>query len=611
MALLNSVVERVTDRIRQRSVSSRAHYLAQMNKAQQHSGRQGLGCTNLAHGLAAAPAGDKILLRQQKPPNLGIISAYNDMLSAHAPYARYPDFIKQVAREQGAVAQVAGATPAMCDGVTQGEPGMELSLFSRDLIAMSTAVALSHNVFDGAMYLGICDKIVPGLLIGALRFGHLPAVFIPSGPMESGISNSDKAKTRQRYAEGKASRDELLASELAAYHSEGTCTFYGTANSNQMLMEMMGLHVPGAAFIPPQGELRDALTQQAVIQLLSMTKSAGAYKPLSQVIDERSVVNGIIGLLATGGSTNHTIHLVAIARAAGIQIDWNDFNDLSEVIPLMAKVYPNGPADINQFHAVGGIGTVIGALLEANLLHEQVETVSGQGLDHYAQEPVMDKGRLAWSTSPKAGSHQAILATAADPFQKSGGIKLLSGNLGRAVTKVSAVDPKNWVVKAPCRIFDSQEAAQAAFKAGELDQDLVLVVRFQGPKANGMPELHKLMPMLGVLQDRGYKVALVTDGRLSGASGKVPTAIHLTPECMAGGGLSRLRDGDVVEVNCEKGYVNSVVEAKVWQARAQQQQPHTVENQGFGRELFVAFRHSVGDAEQGACTFAVDGLPDA
>jgi len=603
MAILNSVVDRVTDRIIKRSEQSRGLYLSRMQDALKHTGRHGLGCTNLAHGLASAPAGDKIMLRQERPPNLGIVTAYNDMLSAHSPYARYPDLIKESARAKGAVAQVAGATPAMCDGVTQGEPGMELSLFSRDLIAMGTAVALSHNVFDGALYLGICDKIVPGLLIGALRFGHLPAVFVPSGPMGTGISNSEKAKVRQRYAEGKASRDELLESELSAYHSEGTCTFYGTANSNQMLMEIMGLHVPGAAFVPPQGNLRDALTDRAVSQLLAMTKTGGNYKPLSDVIDERAVVNGMIGLMATGGSTNHTIHLVAMARAAGIQIDWNDFSDLSDVVPLIAKVYPNGQADINQFHAAGGVGSVIRELLGAGLLHESVETVTGTGLGDYAQEPFMSDEVLTWRESPAAGDNDDILSTVDAPFRHEGGIKLLAGNLGRAVTKVSAVDPANWLIEAECRIFDSQEDAQASFKAGELDHDVVVVVRFQGPKANGMPELHKLMPMLGVLQDRGHRVALVTDGRLSGASGKVPTAIHMTPECMVGGGLSLLRDGDIVRVDCETGEVNALVDDEVWKNRTQELTPSEAAGFGFGRELFSAFRNNVGDAELGACSF--------
>ncbi|PID46741.1 MAG: phosphogluconate dehydratase [Proteobacteria bacterium] len=602
MAILNSVVSGVTERIVKRSERSRALYLRRMQEALKHSGRQSLGCTNLAHGLAAAPEGDKILLKQERPPNLGIVTAYNDMLSAHSPYARYPALIKQAARHNHAVAQVAGATPAMCDGVTQGEPGMELSLFSRDLIAMSTVVALSHNIFDGAMYLGICDKIVPGLLIGALRFGYLPAIFIPSGPMDSGISNSDKARVRQRYAEGKASRDELLESELAAYHSEGTCTFYGTANSNQMLMEIMGLHVPGAAFVPPYGDLRDALTREAVSKLLAMTKGAGDYKPLMDVLDERTIVNGMIGLMATGGSTNHTIHLVAMARAAGIQIDWNDFNDLSEVIPMLARVYPNGQADINQFHAVGGVGSVIRELLSAGLLHEDVETVSGTGLSAYAQEPYLQDGVLTWRDSPLAGNSE-ILATVEQPFSDKGGIKLMSGNLGRAVTKVSAVDPANWLIEAPCRLFDSQEAVQAAFKAGELDRDVVVVVRFQGPKANGMPELHKLMPVLGVLQDRGYRVALVTDGRLSGASGKVPTVIHMTPECIKGAGLSLLRDGDRVRVDCTTGAVNALVDDEVWNRRQPQITHTTASHFGMGRELFAAFRNNVGDAERGACSF--------
>lgn len=606
MAILNTVVDRVTDRICKRSAESRQSYLKNMESATKHTGRHGLGCTNLAHGVAAAPAGDKIMLRQEKPANLGIITSYNDMLSAHSPYARYPDLIKEAARRGGAVAQVAGATPAMCDGVTQGEPGMELSLFSRDLIAMSAGIALSHNVFDGAMYLGICDKIVPGLLIGALRFGHLPAIFVPSGPMGTGISNSEKAKVRQRYAEGKAGRDELLESELAAYHSEGTCTFYGTANSNQMLMEIMGLHVPGSAFVPPQSGLRDNLTNRAVDQLLAMTKTGGNYKPLSDIIDERAIVNGMIGLMATGGSTNHTIHLVAIARAAGIIIDWNDFSELSEVVPLIAKVYPNGQADINQFHAVGGVGTVIRELLAAGLLHENVETVSGSSLGDYATEPFMIDGQLTWRESPPAGDNADILSTVTKPFRVKGGLKLLAGNLGRAVTKISAVDPANWLIEAPCRIFDSQEAVQASFKAGELDGDVVVVVRFQGPKANGMPELHKLMPVLGVLQDRGQRVALVTDGRLSGASGKVPTAIHMTPECLVGGGLSLLRDGDIVRVDCESGTVGALVDDVEWNAREPQVTPSETEPFGFGRELFSAFRKNAGDAEAGACVFDVE-----
>jgi len=608
MTTLNSVVDSVTDRIRQRSAQSRDRYLQRMTDATKHAGRHGLGCTNLAHGLAAAPAGDKIMLRQERPANLGIVTSYNDMLSAHAPYARYPDFIKEAARSMGAVAQVAGGTPAMCDGVTQGEPGMELSLFSRDLIAMSAAIALSHNTMDGAMYLGICDKIVPGLLIGALRFGHIPAIFVPSGPMASGITNGEKAKVRQRFAEGKADREELLESELAAYHSEGTCTFYGTANSNQMLMEIMGLHVPGSAFVMPHGNLRDALTTRAVEQLLNMTKSRGNYKPISQIIDERSVVNGMIGLMATGGSTNHTIHLVAIARAAGILIDWDDFNDLSEVVPLIAKVYPNGPADINQFHAAGGVGTVIGELLTAGLLHGDVETVTGTGLEQYATEPFIIDDVLEWQRSPRPGQAPEILSTINEPFRPKGGLKLIAGNLGRCVTKISAVDASHWLIEARCRVFDSQEAVQEAFDADELNKDVIVVVRFQGPRANGMPELHKLMPLLGVLQDRGHHVALVTDGRLSGASGKVPTAIHLTPECMAGGGLSKLRDGDVVRLDCGLGELNAVVNADEWAARESQTNPMPAEVFGFGRELFSVFRKGAGDAEQGACTFDADDV---
>lgn len=611
MTSLHPTVAAVTERIIERSKDSRARYLEHVAHAKtKKPARFSLGCTNLAHGLAAAPSGDKIIMQQERPPNIGIITSYNDMLSAHSPYGRYPDMIKATAREFGATAQVAGATPAMCDGVTQGEPGMEMSLFSRDLIAMSTAIALSHNVFDGALYLGICDKIVPGLLIGALRFGHLPAIFVPSGPMASGISNSDKAKVRQRYAEGKADRDELLESEMAAYHSEGTCTFYGTANSNQMLMELMGLHIPGAAFVPPYGNIRDALTNKAVEQIIATNASGKNARPIADIIDEKVIVNGIVGLLATGGSTNHTLHLVAIARAAGIDINWTDFSDLSASVPLLARVYPNGPADINQFHAAGGVATVTGELLKLGALHNDVKTVVGDSLDDYVAEPYMQDETLQWRPAAEPGVAPDIIASAENPFSPEGGMQLLQGNLGRAVIKVSAVQKEHQFVEAACRIFETQESVQAAFKAGEFTGDMVLVVRFQGPKANGMPELHKLMPVLGVLQDRGHSVALVTDGRLSGASGKVPSAIHATPECLAGGPLGKLQDGDIVRLDCSKGELVALVDDETWAKRDNAKPVEVEDGFGFGRELFQAFRLQAGDAEAGACVFnnEVQGL---
>ncbi len=606
MSDIHPGVRQVTERITARSKPSRDLYLERIKDAVQNwPQRHSLGCTNIAHGLAAAPDGDKILLKQEHMPNIGIVSAYNDMLSAHSPYALYPEKIKQFARRRGAVAQVAGATPAMCDGITQGTAGMELSLFSRDLIAMSTGVALSHQTMDAAMYLGICDKIVPGLLIGALRFGHLPGIFVPSGPMASGISNSEKAMVRQRYAEGKASRQELLDSELAAYHGDGTCTFYGTANSNQMLMEFMGLHVPGAAFVPPHGRLRDQLTDAAVEQLIGLTASRGSYLPIGELVNEKTIVNAIIGLMATGGSTNHTIHLVAIARAAGISINWDDFNDLSALIPLIARVYPSGKADINQFHAAGGTGTVIAELLDANLVHKDVKTVSGGGLENYANEPFFNGERLSWCPSPRAGKAEKILASADKPFRREGGLKLLRGNLGRAVSKVSAIDREKWIVRAPCRVFNDQADVQKAFSIGELNLDLVVVVRFQGPRANGMPELHKLMPPLASLQDKGFKVALVTDGRLSGASGKVPAAIHVSPESLDNGPLAKLRDGDIVLVNCQDGELSVELDENEWAARSFAAPTESISRSQFGtgRELFAVFRHNAGGAEQGASVF--------
>ncbi len=529
------------------------------------------------------------------------------MLSAHQPLERYPALIKQAAREAGAVAQFAGGVPAMCDGVTQGQPGMELSLFSRDVIAMATAVSLSHNTFDAVLCLGVCDKIVPGLLIGALHFGHLPAIFVPGGPMPSGLPNAEKAKIRQLYAQGKVDRDALLEAESQAYHAPGTCTFYGTANSNQMLMEVMGLHLPGAAFVNPNTPLRDALTQAAAQRAARITALGEEYIPVGRVIDERAIVNGIIGLLATGGSTNHTLHLVAIAHAAGIVINWDDFSELSAVVPLLAKVYPNGKADVNHFHAAGGMGFLIGELLDAGLLHGDVLTVAGEGLARYREEPVLDNGVLAWRPAPAQSGDDSVLRPAAKPFSPDGGLKLLSGNLGRAVIKTSAVNPEHRVVEAPALVFDSQEALMAAFDRGELRHDFVAVVRYQGPRANGMPELHKLTPLLGVLQDEGFKVALVTDGRMSGASGKVPAAIHVTPECLAGGPLTRVHDGDVILLDGERGILRAQVPELEWAGR----QPEPVDlsdcQHGLGRELFAVFRANAAGAEQGAITFATLG----
>jgi phosphogluconate dehydratase len=533
--------------------------------------------------------------------NIGIVTAYNDMLSAHQPFKDYPDIIKAAAGEIGAVAQVAGGVPAMCDGVTQGQPGMELSLFSRDVIAMSTAVALSHDMFDAALYLGVCDKIVPGLLMGALSFGHLPAIFVPAGPMPSGITNAEKSRVRQLYAEGKATRDELLQAEMASYHSPGTCTFYGTANSNQMLMEVMGLHLPGTAFVNPGENLRQALTKAAARHAVAIGIGGTTPRPIAEVIDERSFVNAIVGLMATGGSTNHTIHLIACARAAGIQINWQDFADLSQVTPLLARVYPNGAADVNQFQAAGGIGFVIGQLLKGGLLHEDVQTVMGQGLAQYTTEPFLQDGKAVWRAGTDVSHDAGILRSIDEPFDSEGGIRLLTGNLGRAVIKISAVKPQHRKVTAPAAVFDDQDDVVQAFKDGKLHRDVIVVLRGQGPSANGMPELHKLTPSLGVLQDLGYKVALVTDGRMSGASGKVPAAIHVTPEATQGGFLARLKDGDIVTLDAERSELTvkldqTQLEARdTWHSNALQD--------GVGRELFAGMRQLATAAEQGAMTF--------
>jgi phosphogluconate dehydratase len=601
---LNPVIRSVTERVQARSAVLRSAYLKRSaDAAEAGTVRSRVSCTNLAHAFAAAPNDDKSVLRAGRWPNLAIVSSYNDMLSAHQPLERFPAILKEAARKAGAVAQFAGGVPAMCDGVTQGQAGMELSLFSRDVIAMSTAIALSHNVFDGGLYLGVCDKIVPGLLIGALQFGHLPAIFVPAGPMTTGLSNPEKAKVRQLHAEGKVGREALLEAEMASYHGPGTCTFYGTANSNQMLMEVMGLHLPGAAFVNPNTPLRDALTAAAATRAAQITRSGAEYTPIAEVIDERAIVNGIVGLLATGGSTNHTIHLVAIARAAGIIIDWNDFDALSGVVPLLCRVYPNGSADVNHFHAAGGIGLLIRELLDEGLLHDDVMTVAGRGLHRYTTEPRLESGILTWVPGPASSLDRAVLAAADAPFSADGGLKLLSGNLGRAIIKTSAVKPEHRIVEAPARVFDDQDDVLAAFKRGELHRDFVAVLRFQGPRANGMPELHKLTPALGVLQDQGFKVALVTDGRMSGASGKIPAAIHATPECVAGGPLSRVRNGDLIRVDAEAGVLEALVDAAEWQQR-EMAVPDLSRNQhGCGRELFAAARASVTGAEQGAISF--------
>jgi phosphogluconate dehydratase len=597
-------VAEVTDRIRRRSRDARTAYLSRIEAAaeQAKAPRARLGCANQAHAFAAAPPGDKLRLALGKVPNLGIVTAYNDMLSAHQPYERFPDLIRQAAREAGGTAQVAGGVPAMCDGVTQGEAGMELSLFSRDVIALATAVALSHQTFDAAVYLGICDKIVPGLVIGALAFGHLPAVFIPAGPMTTGLSNSEKAKVRQLYAERKVGRDELLKSEMGAYHGPGTCTFYGTANTNQMLMEIMGLHVPGAAFINPGTKLRDALTQEAARRALSLTAAGNNYTPIGRMLDERAFVNGIVGLHATGGSTNHTIHLIAMANAAGVTLTWDDFSDLAEVVPLLARVYPNGQADVNHFHAAGGMAFLIRELLDGGLLHEDVATVWGD-LRSYVSEPFLEEDRVVWRDIPTASAAPDVLRPLAEAFEPTGGLRLLDGNIGRAVVKTSAVKTERHVVEAPAIVFHTQEQLQDAFRAGELDRDFVAVVRFQGPKAIGMPELHKLMPPLGVLQDRGFKVALVTDGRLSGASGKVLGAIHVTPEAVDGGGIAKIIDGDIVRVDATAGRLEVLVAPEEWARRPHASADLTPSHFGCGRELFAMFRGTVGSADRGAAVF--------
>jgi len=597
---LNPELDRITRRIVARSRDRRRRYLDQIAAAAADGPRRAhLSCSNQAHAYAGAGA-DQQALARERAPNLGIVTAYNDMLSAHAPYKDYPDQIKATARAEGATAQVAGGVPAMCDGVTQGETGMELSLFSRDVIALAAGVALSHNTFDAALYLGICDKIVPGLVIGAATFGHIPAVFVPAGPMTSGISNDEKAKVRQKFATGEASREELMASEMAAYHGPGTCTFYGTANSNQMLMEFMGLHLPGASFVNPGTPLREALTAEATRRALAITALGIAFTPVGEVLDEEAFVNGIVGLMATGGSTNLVMHLVAMARAAGVELAVEDFAEISAITPLMARVYPNGLADVNHFHAAGGLGYMIGTLLADGLLHEDVTTVAGGGLAAYASEAKLAGGRVAWEPAPRESLNDKILRPASDPFQPTGGLAQLTGNLGQAVIKVSAVAPERHVIEAPARVFHDQESVKAAFKAGEFGSDVVVVVRFQGPQANGMPELHGLTPILAVLQDRGLKVALVTDGRMSGASGKVPAAIHVSPEAADGGPIARVRDGDLVRLDATAGTLE--VLADDFDTRAPVTADLSANRTGIGRELFEMFRRNAGPAATGAAS---------
>ncbi|GIX13196.1 MAG: phosphogluconate dehydratase [Paracoccaceae bacterium] len=597
---MHPTIEAVTERIRSRSAATRAAYMDMCRRAmEQGPGRAHLSCGNLAHAAAAAGE-DKARVIRPDLPVIGIVTAYNDMLSAHAPFARFPDVIRRAAHDAGGAALVAGGVPAMCDGVTQGRPGMELSLFSRDVIALASAVALSHDCFDAAMFLGVCDKIVPGMVIAAARFGHIPAVFAPAGPMPSGLPNEEKARIRARFAAGEIGRDELLRAEMASYHGPGTCTFYGTANTNQMLMEFMGLQLPGTSFVNPGDPMRDALTAEAARRALAITARGTEFTPACAVLDERAFVNAMVGLNATGGSTNLVIHLVAMARAAGILIDWADMAEVSSVTPLIARVYPNGLADVNHFHAAGGLAFVIGELLEAGLLHEDVTTIAGPGLRRYTREPKLRDGAVVWQDGPRESAAEGILRPVSSPFQPSGGLQLLQGNLGRAVIKVSAVKPEHRVIEAPARIFHDQEAVKAAFRAGELDRDVVVVVRFQGPRANGMPELHALTPALSVLLDRGHKVALVTDGRMSGASGKVPAAIHLSPEAAAGGPVARLRDGDIVRLDAGAGVLEALVDADRLEAREPARPDLSANAAGLGRELFALFRGAVGPAESGA-----------
>ena len=600
MTPLNPVIETVTQRIIERSADTRSTYLQRIrDEHARRPQRRKLSCGNLAHGFAACGEQDKNSLRLMEAANIGIVTAYNDMLSAHQPYETYPQQIKSALREMGCSAQVAGAVPAMCDGVTQGQAGMELSLFSRDLIAQCTAVALSHQMFDGVLALGICDKIVPGLLMGTLTFGYLPALFVPAGPMETGLPNKEKQRIRQLYAQGEVGRDELLAAESASYHSHGTCTFYGTANSNQVLVEALGVQLPGSSFVNPDSPLRQALTVEAAQQVARITSLGNDYRPIGEIVDERAVVNACVALLASGGSTNHAMHLVAIARAAGIILNWDDLSELSSAVPLMARVYPNGQADVNHFHAAGGTACLFRQLLKGGYMHADAKTAWGGSFADFIQEPQLDSGKLVWKPSPQKSLDSTVLANIEEPFDREGGLRLTSGNLGRGVIKISAVASEHRVVEAPAVVIESQDDLQPLFEAGELDRDCIVVVRFQGPKALGMPELHKLTPFLGSLQDRGFKVALVTDGRMSGASGKVPAAIHMVPEAAAGGLLGKLRNGDLLRLDADAGIVEFVGELAQLQARPAAVDPSAGEI-GVGRELFAIHRRAVGDAEQGA-----------
>ena len=602
---VHSIVSAVTEKIVGRSKPSRSRYLARMEVAvSQQPRRKALGCANIAHGFAACSPHDKNQLRNGTGPNLGIVTSFNDMLSAHQPFEHYPDIIRRAAREAGGTAQVAGGVPAMCDGVTQGETGMELSLFSRDVIALSTAIALSHQMFDAAVYLGVCDKIVPGLIIGALSFGHLPAVFIPAGPMTSGMPNEEKGKIRQLYAEGKVDRAALLEAEAQSYHGPGTCTFYGTANSNQMLMEIMGLHLPGTTFVNPGTELRDEITKASALQALSITALGNNYTPIGKIYDEKAVVNGVVGLLATGGSTNHTLHLIAMAAAAGIILTWKDLAELSKVVPLMTRIYPNGKADVNHFNAAGGMGLLIRELLKQGLVHKDVTTIMGTGLDGYLVEPRLNPGGgLDWKEAAAVSHDDTVLRGCEKPFQETGGLNVLEGPLGHAVIKTSSIPADRHIVEAPARVFHSQEELHVAFKLGELHKDVVVVVRFQGPKANGMPELHRMTPPLAVLQDKGFRVGLVTDGRMSGASGKVPAAIHVTPEAANGGAIAKIRDGDIIRIDADAGRLEVMVDETEFFARKPATTNLSRNGQGTGRELFAAFRNLAGRADQGASIF--------
>jgi len=594
-------IEKITKRIITRSANTRRAYLDGIHvRRQKGLSRKSLSAGNQAHAYAGCALHDKKALLGANWPNIGIVTAYNDMLSAHKPFENYPEIIRKAAREAGATAQVAGGVPAMCDGVTQGQDGMELSLFSRDVIAMSTAIALSHDVFDVALYLGVCDKIVPGLLIGALQFGHLPGIFIPAGPMPSGLPNKEKARIRQLFAEGKIGRDELLKAESESYHSPGTCTFYGTANSNQMLMEVMGLHLPGAAFVNPATPLRDSLTQEATRRAIAISSAKDDYTPIGEIVSEKAIVNAIVGLMATGGSTNLTLHIPAIAYAAGIDVRWDDFADISKVTPSLTRIYPNGDADVNHFHAAGGMGFLIRELLSAGLLHEDVMTVSGRGLSHYQQEPGLDEGKIIWRDSPLASGNLDILRPVSNPFSPEGGLRLLDGPLGRGVIKISAVKPEHQLVTAPAAVFNSQDAFTSAFEAGRLNRDFIAVLRFQGPCANGMPELHKLTPALGVLQDKGFKIALVTDGRMSGASGKIPAAIHVGPEAAKGGPLSRVQDGDIITLDAKAGVLSIDIDPSIFAARTPARLDVINTPQDFGRGLFSGFRKMCTSAETGA-----------